>query len=163
ATNERLAVDIQTESPAIARRIFSLVKELNMPVVEISVRKKMKLKKNNIYIVRMRTGVEKVLEQLQIEYEEDGFETYPSTEVFTHEDCKKAYLRGYFLGRGSINNPETFSYHLEMFNVDAEHNHFLYMLLADFELHARELQRRNGFIVYMKEAEKITEFLNVIG
>ncbi|HLQ95541.1 MAG TPA: DNA-binding protein WhiA [Pseudogracilibacillus sp.] len=161
--NNRLALDIQTESPAIARRIFSLLKELKMPAVEISVRKKMKLKKNNIYIVRMRTGVEELLEQLQIDYEGEGFEAYPSTDVFSHEDCKKAYLRGAFLGRGSINNPETSSYHLEIFNVDAEHNHFLYMLLADFDLHARELQRRNGFIVYLKEAEKITEYLSVIG
>src|SRR5690625_564367 len=35
--------------------------------------------------------------------------------------------------------------------------------MNDYNLKARELQRRNGYIVYMKEAEKITEFLNIIG
>src|SRR5690625_3587320 len=36
-------------------------------------------------------------------------------------------------------------------------------LLNDFDLKAKELQRRNGYIVYLKEAEKITEFLGIIG
>src|SRR5690625_6482300 len=32
-----------------------------------------------------------------------------------------------------------------------------------FDLNAREIKRRNGFVVYLKEAEKITEFLSIIG
>src|SRR5699024_4774010 len=131
--------------------------------VELIVRKKMKLKKNNVYIVRMRHHVEELLELLQIEYEEDGFEQTELLQSFSHEGCKRAYLRGAFLARGSINNPETSSYHLEIFNLDSDHNQILSSILNDYQLHARELQRRNGFIVYIKEAEKITEFLGLIG
>jgi len=52
---------------------------------------------------------------------------------------------------------------LEIFNAYKEHNTALCELLNDFDLRARELERKSGHIVYMKEAEKITEFLSVIG
>lgn len=158
-SNEML--DIQTESAAIARRIFTLLKTIFNGPVELLVRKKMKLKKNNVYIVRIKRGVTILLQTLQIEFEQDGFEQ--SELSFNGECCKRAYLRGAFIARGSINNPETSTYHLEMFNLDQDHNHLLCQLVNEFHLKARELQRRNGYIVYIKEAEKIAEFLSLIG
>lgn len=35
--------------------------------------------------------------------------------------------------------------------------------MAEFELQAKVLERKKGFILYVKESEKITEFLNIIG
>ena len=52
-SNRKLVVDIQTENAAIARRIYTLFKKGYDVQVELLVRKKMKLKKNNVYIVRM--------------------------------------------------------------------------------------------------------------
>ncbi len=158
-----MALDIQTESAAIARQIFSLLKKVFTGQVHVIVRKKMKLKKNNVYIIRVKELVDVLLDRLAIEYENDGFDQIHLQESFEHDECKRAYLRGAFLARGSINNPETSSYHLEIFNLDQDHNHVLCSLLNDYELRARELQRRNGYIVYIKEAEKITEFLGIIG
>jgi len=158
-----MMLDIQTESAAIARRIFTILKQVFNGPVELLVRKKMKLKKNNIYIVRIKKGVNILLETLQIDYEEDGFEPTALVTVLTKNCCKRAYLRGAFIARGSINNPETSSYHLEIFNLDEDHNHELCQLLNVFDLNARELKRRNGYIIYIKEAEKITEFLRIVG
>lgn len=156
-------LDIQTENAAIARRIFRLIKLFFTDPVDIIVRKKMKLKKNNIYIVRIKQHAARLLEQLQIDYEEDSFELSELEWRLQNEGCREAYLRGAFLARGSMNNPETSSYHLEIFNLDSEHNHIICELLNNYDLGAKELQRRNGYIVYLKEAEKITEFLNIIG
>lgn len=156
-------LDIQTESAAIARRIFTILKKVFKGPVELLVRKKMKLKKNNIYIVRIKKGVEILLDTLAIEYEQDGFEPANLQESLSKKCCRRAYLRGAFIARGSINNPETSSYHLEIFNLDQDHNHELCHVFNMYELNARELQRRNGYIIYMKEAEKITEFLRIIG
>ncbi len=58
--------------------------------------------------------------------------------------CRKSYLRGAFLAGGSINNPETSSYHLEIFNAYQEHNDALTELLNDFDLRARELERKKA-------------------
>ena len=52
-SNRKLVVDIQTENAAIARRIYTLLKKSYEVQVELLVRKKMRLKKNNVYIVRM--------------------------------------------------------------------------------------------------------------
>src|SRR5690625_5048703 len=158
-----VTLDIQTESAAIARRIFTLLKTIFEGPIELLVRKKMKLRKNNVYIVRIRKEVEDLLALLQIEHEQDGFEQSDLSHSFEDDCCKRAYLRGAFIARGSINNPETSSYHLEIFNLDQDHNHILCQLLNTFHLRARELQRRNGYIVYIKEAEKIAEFLGVVG
>src|SRR5699024_37177 len=59
--------------------------------------------------------------------------------------------------------PGTSSYHLEISNAYEEHNDSLCNLMNTFDLRARTLERRNGYITYIKEAEKITEFLNYTG
>lgn len=156
-------LDIQTESAAIARRIFTLIKSIYKYPIELLVRKKMKLKKNNVYIVRLKKGIQPFLQSIHIEHDEDGFEQSDFLQSLDTICCKRAYIRGAFLARGSINNPQTSSYHLEVFNLDQEHNYLLCQLMNEFDLRARELQRRNGYIVYIKEAEKITDFLSNIG
>lgn len=159
---ETYSLDIQTENAAIARRIYSVAKIIYTEPVELLVRKKMKLKKNNVYIVRFVKNVKELLIKLDIMNGSGQFKRSIS-EKYKKECCKKAYLRGTFLAGGSVNNPETSSYHLEIFNFHQAHNHSLCQLLNTFELKARELERRNGYITYIKEAEKITEFLIIIG
>lgn len=160
SANETTVLNIQTENAAIARRIFKLIKEIYSFPVELLVRKKMKLKKNNVYIIRMIKYVPAFLNELGIHEHPNGLR-FAMNEL--EECCRQAYLRGSFLASGSINNPETSSYHLEIFNFSKEHNDALCELLNSFQLKARVLKRRNGYITYVKEAEKITEFLIIIG
>ncbi|HEX6593077.1 MAG TPA: DNA-binding protein WhiA [Bacillota bacterium] len=159
----RYSLDIQTENAAIARRIYTLIKANFTVSIELLVRKKMKLKKNNVYIVRLKNDVKQILSQLGILKEPYTLIRTISNTYVKKTCCKKAYLRGAFLAGGSINNPETSSYHLEIFNNHQEHNQSLCHLLNSFDLRARELKRKNGYIVYIKEAERITQFLNIIG
>lgn len=160
---DRFTLDIQTENAAIARRIYTLIKKIYEYPVELLVRKKMKLKKNNIYIVRLVKDVKDILNELHILKEPYDFTRTIPKQYYKSTCCKKAYLRGAFLAGGSINNPETSSYHLEIFSFYKEHNDSLCELLNSFDLRARKLERRNGFITYIKESEKITEFLIIIG
>lgn len=162
-SKDRFTLDIQTENAAIARRIFTLIKIIYDYPVELLVRKKMKLKKNNVYIVRLIKDVKNLLKKLEILREPYEFTRSVPKKYYEKKCCKKAYLRGAFLAGGSVNNPETSSYHLEIFNFYREHNDSLCSLLNSFGLRARKLERRNGFITYIKEAEKITEFLIIIG
>ncbi|GGB53981.1 putative sporulation transcription regulator WhiA [Lentibacillus populi] len=156
-------LDVQTENAAIARRIYTLIKSSYSLPVELLVRKKMKLKKNNVYIVRLKANVRELLADLDILIEPYTFVRTISDQFTEKICCKRAYLRGAFLAGGSVNNPETSSYHLEIFNFYQEHNDALCDLLNSFHLKARKLKRKKGYITYIKEAEKITEFLNLIG
>ncbi|GGA67421.1 DNA-binding protein WhiA [Ornithinibacillus halotolerans] len=158
------SLDVQTENAAIARRIYTLIKASfsHMPV-ELLVRKKMKLKKNNVYIVRLKEDVHEMLTELGILQDSYTFIRDIPNDIIQKECCRRSYLRGAFLAAGSINNPETSSYHLEIANTNEQHNTALCELLNSFDLRSRVLERKKGYIVYIKEAEKITEFLSVIG
>lgn len=158
-----MMLDIQTERASTARKIYTLLKKVYDHDIGILVRKKIKLHKNNIYIVRIKQHVAQFLDELQLDHEEDGFIQSSLRDELQNKCCKRAYLRGAFVSRGSVNNPETSSYHLEIFNLDQDHNHVLCELMNEFQLKAKELQRRNGYIVYIKEAEKIADFLSIIG
>ncbi|PMC34467.1 DNA-binding protein WhiA [Bacillus sp. UMB0899] len=162
-SNRMLILDIQTENAAIARRIYTLLKKQYEISVELLVRKKMRLKKNNVYIVRLVERAKEILEDLNIL--DEGFTFYRSIseDLVKKKCCKRSYIRGAFLAGGSVNNPETSSYHLEIFSQYKEHNDSLCELMNTFELNSKTLERKKGFITYLKEAEKITEFLNIIG
>ncbi|NCG69062.1 DNA-binding protein WhiA [Bacillus coagulans] len=162
-SNKVLVVNVQTENAAIARRIYVLVKRLYDVPVELLVRKKMRLKKNNVYIVRLKARAKEVLEDLHILGEHFTFTRNISPELLKKKCCKRSYLRGAFLAGGSVNNPETSSYHLEISSQYKEHNDALCRLMNGFHLNSKTLERKKGYITYLKEAEKITEFLNIIG
>jgi cell division protein WhiA len=162
-SNRVLIVDIQTENAAIARRIYTLIKMNYQIQVDLLVRKKMRLKKNNVYIVRLKESAKEILEDLKIIAEGFSFIQDISDDLIKKKCCKRSYLRGAFLAGGSVNNPETSSYHLEIASMYQEHNQSLCELMNKFGLNSKTLERKKGFITYLKEAEKITEFLNIVG
>lgn len=162
-SNRILVVNVQTENAAIARRIYTLIKKIYGTPVELLVRKKMRLKKNNVYIVRLKNKAKFILEDLKILGESFTIIHHISPDLIKKKCCKRSYLRGAFLAGGSVNNPETSSYHLEVFSLYKEHNESLCELMNFFGLNSKTLERKKGFITYLKEAEKITEYLNVIG
>lgn len=160
--NRQLILNIPTEHAAIARRIYTLIKRIYNYDVELLVRKKMRLKKNNVYIVRVSAKARELLEDLGIMDSAFTFTRTISTDFTKKNCCKRSYLRGAFLAGGSINHPET-SYHLEIFSMYEEHTESLCNLMNEFGLNAKMLERKKGYIVYIKEGEKITEFLSVVG
>ncbi|RJX40316.1 DNA-binding protein WhiA [Paenibacillus pinisoli] len=162
-SSRKVVLDISTENAAIARRIYSLIKKHFEVHVELLVRKKMRLKKNNVYIVRMPTHVQEVLSELRIVSEGFMFTNGIDKEIVRKPCCKRSYLRGAFLAGGSVNNPEGSSYHLEIASMYEEHCGALVDLANKFDLNARCIERKKGFIFYIKEGEKIIELLNIIG
>ena len=161
-SNHRFILNVQTENPATARRLYSLLKQFYEVESELLVRRKMKLKKNNLYIVRLNKGSDYVLKDLDIL---DGFQLKETVPLdFLDDDAKvRSYLRGAFLATGSVNNPETSSYHLEIYSLYEDHNQTICEMMNRYGLNARTAKRRSGYITYLKEAEKIADFLSLIG
>lgn len=161
--NNEWVISVQTENAAIARRIFSLIKNLYGVDIELLVRRKMKLKKNNVYISRVKKDTHKMLSDLNII--KDGMITNDINEEIKKKDCCiRSYLRGAFLAGGSVNNPETSAYHLEIASLYEDHARVLTELMNGYELNAKYIERkRGGYITYLKGAEKIAEFLSLIG
>lgn len=95
-SNMIMTVDVQTENAAIARRIYTLLKKQFEADIELLVRKKMKLKKNNVYIVRITKDARMILEELKIVDESFTFTREISPDLVEKDCCKRAYLRGAF-------------------------------------------------------------------
>jgi DNA-binding protein WhiA len=160
---QRIVLDITTENAAIARRTYALIKDLYQLQAEVLVRKKVRLKKNNVYLVRLSIRAEEILRDLRILGE--GFERVKgiAPDLIEKNCCKRAYLRGAFLAGGSVNNPDSGSYHLEIISTYHDHSEALCRLMNHFRLHAKIIERKKGFVVYIKEGDKIGELLNIIG
>ncbi|PTI64898.1 DNA-binding protein WhiA [Staphylococcus xylosus] len=161
-SNQQFVINVQTENATTARRIYSLIKKVFNVEVELLVRKKMKLKKNNIYICRINARAREILDELGIL--KNGVFTHEIDQGMIYEDeMKRSYLRGAFLAGGSVNNPETSSYHLEVFSLYEDHSEGITQLMNEYELNAKHLERKKGSIAYLNEAEKISDFLSLIG
>ena len=79
------------------------------------------------------------------------------------DDEVRGYLRGVFLSSGSINDPKTSRYHLEFLIEKSEEAVFVQKLLNFYALNVKLLSRDKGFMLYIKEADKISDFLKIIG
>jgi DNA-binding protein WhiA len=161
---KQMVLDFSTENPATARHLFLLIKNLYEVQPEVLVRKKIRLKKNNVYLVRVPRHAREILTDLFI-LKPDRWERVEgiASRLISRECCKRAYLRGAFLAGGSVNNPDSSSYHLEIVTAYYDHSEALCNLMNHFYLHAKMIERKKGFVVYIKEGDKIGEFLNIIG
>lgn len=150
-------IRVVTESNGVARRIYSLIKDLFGIYPKITVRKGYNYNKKYLYIVEVLENKDKVLKNLGIN------EFVPAEFIWADEGLARAYLRGVFLTSGSINDPKTARYHLE-FNLNVlEYAEFIKKLLNSFNLNSKILHRENHYMVYVKGAEKIGDFLRMIG
>ena len=150
-------IRIVTENNSVARRVFSLFKDLCNIYPSISVRKGYNYNRKLLYVLEIKNNVDYVFKMLGIHGD------VPELFIWSDEELSRAYLRGLFLMCGSVNDPKKSRYHLE-FNLDSEkYAAFINKLLNDFKLNSKLLHRDNKYMVYVKEAEKIGDFLRIIG
>jgi cell division protein WhiA len=149
-------IRIVTENASVARRFFSIIKDLYHVSPKITVRKGSNFTKNFLYIVEMNPKTSQMIMEL-IENK-----LFPKEYIIDDIDSKRAYLRGVFIAAGSINDPKTSRYHLEFLFDDKKYAEFILELLNLFELNSKYLLRDNKHMIYVKEAEKISDFLRII-
>lgn len=156
-----LLLTMRSENAKVISKAFKLLREYYDPQMEVRVSRKMKLNKNNIYMLRI-SHPQAILNDLDLM---DGltFLSIPTGKIVNTGDTRRAYLAGIFLGCGSVNDPSTSNYHLEMSVNDENHAIFISSLMNSFELRAKVIKRRNKYVVYLKSAKKIGDFLRAVG
>ena len=110
-------------------------------------------------------GANDILEKVGIIEKEGEHLSWVSTipkHLVSRQDGKRAYLRGAFLGSGSVSDPAKM-YHLEFSTVNIEISQNLRKLLNSYKLNAKIVTRKNNNVVYIKESEHITDLLNLMG
>lgn len=165
--NKQLSFRITTENAALARLIFKLLKEHFGVHTDLMVKQGSAFKKNNIYIILIteEMGVRELLIEMGVLENNDGYSSLdfgiPQAIVDTNA-CKKAYIRGAFLGGGSVSNPEK-TYHLEFVTHNSDYAEELSYLINHFKITSKVIQRKGSYVVYIKEGEQIVDLLNIIG
>jgi DNA-binding protein WhiA len=159
-SGQKVGIHFTTENAALARRVLRLLKNNFDVQTEVIVTRSRRLKKNNRYQVHVVPSEEarEALSKLHI--------LSPLAEVSSSllrkNSCKRAFLRGVFLAGGSVNKPLS-DYHLELISEQLDMGRYICKIMKGFDLPARVIDRKNSYIVYLKEGNSIATFLSLIG
>ncbi len=155
-------IETTSEKLNVLERFQYFIKELYQIDSEIITIKNVNFSKNDLYELKITKDVNKILKNIGY-YDENNhyLETAPTYIVGGNEEIR-SYLRGVFLCSGSINDPKTSRYHMELLIPTPEEAVFVQQLLNIFDLNAKIINRDKGYMIYIKEAEKISDFLKII-
>lgn len=160
-----LYLKLQTESPLVARKYFTLIKKTFNINIEISIKQNQGVKSSLTYtlIVKDQNIATKIMKATKqnIFCAENGSIGNPSNMVIQNSCCKRAFIRGAFLMCGSMSNPKK-AYHMEFVTDDIDKAERLQELICSFSIDAKIIQRKRYHVVYIKEGSGIVDLLNVM-
>lgn len=161
--NEKFCLKIQTENFVVAKKCFTLLKNTFNIIADISVRSS---GRKQIYTVLVRnfSQAETVLKATGLLFHADGKKQLIKriySPVVSSVCCRRAYIRGAFISVGSVNDPEK-NYHMEFVLSDRSLAEQLRDLINSFGLDAKVVERKEHYVVYLKEGEQIVDLLNIM-
>lgn len=163
--HKSVSLEIVSENASVARLAYSWLKDIFKVEATITIQRRKKLKKNNRYIVSIPTQrqMRSVLYSLGM-MDESGmlFRAEIPEELIARDDLRRAYLRGVFLGGGSVNDPLR-GYHLEIVTNSEIYAQAIQELIEVYGIEAKLSYRKENIIVYLKGSEDISDFLALIG
>ena len=158
-----LTLSVTTENAKIARHLYELLSDLYHVKSEIRHHQKTNLRKNRVYTVFLNQKVEEILSDLHLADSFFGIEAGIDQAILSDDEASRAYLRGAFLSNGSMREPDSGKYQLEILSVYLDHAEDLAALMRRFLLDAKTIERKKGAVTYLQRAEDIMDFLIVIG
>lgn len=162
--NSPWRIQFQTEQQSIIKKVFTLVEKLYKIKMTVSVRTGWQHKwVQYIAVLSEPSAVHHILTELGLVSGSDYVRRIPAE--WAGGSGAQAYIRGAFLGSGSLTNPQK-NYHAELINVSKDHQEALQELMGYYglEMHmiARKRQHQSVYVLYLKEGEQIVDLLNVM-
>lgn len=162
ASIENNTLYLTTENTSIAKRLLKLFKEIYDIKINIETTKNTNLSKKTLYLINIKDKVDFILKDLNYYDDLGNYLEKPNEYIIDNIDEIKAYIRGVFLSQGSVNDPKTSRYHLELLIDKPDEAVFVQKLVNTFDMNAKLLNRDKGYMVYLKESERISDFLKII-
>ena len=159
-TEGKWGLDFSTSSNAVARRVLiSLKKDFNLEPA-ILVRQGRRLRKKNVYTLTVLPfeGGNHFLEKMDI-WSLGKINDYNNLKT---QEEKKAYLAGAFLGGGTVSRPQS-DYHLELVTKSSVFAEEISKVMKELSLHPKLTDRKNDYIIYLKDGDEVGRFLQLIG
>ena len=156
------SITVTTENSKVAKRIYLLLSDIYNISVTIDDREN-SFNRNRLYMIKASDNVDFILKDLCVIDSDGNYQDNVSSYLIDSDEEKRAYLKGVFLSTGSVNDPKTSRYHLEFFIEKEEEANFINDLLNEYYLNSKVIKKDKKYMVYVKEAEKIGDFLRIIG
>lgn len=162
----KVRVTYRVENAALARRIFLLIRtRLGITPALHFVQHARLGGRRSCILTLDDEDAQKLLLALHMMEEENGVLSLKRTvprHAMTRQCCRRAFIRGAFLGAGSMTSPEK-GYHFEIVAADAGLKKTLLKLFEKAELPGRSVPRKGTEIVYLKDSQHIADVLTLMG
>ncbi len=160
---DRQRLEVATDVGNVARLFIKLVHGIYRLETDLTVRRSVLHKTPNYLIeVPHQPRLADALADLGVLSPEGGLELGIRPQLVEKQCCAAAYLRGAFLGSGFIASPRG-DFHFEITVATARLAGDLVALMAEKGIHAKVMQRRSSYMVYLKSGSAILEFLAFVG
>ena len=159
--NDKLS--LTTENNNIKNMMVGIIEKYYEVKVDINTKDNLNFNKNKLYLMEIKEKLDFILKDIGYLNEDGDYLDTPPQYIVDDNSLIRAYLRGVFLSQGSINDPKTSRYHMELLIDKPNEAVFVQKLLNIFDLNAKILNRDKGYMVYLKEAEKISDFIKILG
>ena len=146
-------ITITSENASVARRIYKSLKEIFKVSAKIIIRNQKRFRIKTLYILEINEKLDIIKESL--------FLTENYLLKLESDEEKLAFFRGVFLACGSISSPKSSGYHFELVFKNALEAECMLKLLKSFNLTPKKIKRNNTFMIYIKQAEEISDILKM--
>ncbi len=143
--------------PALARKVYNLVKRL-LPRAKVLIHKNDATPRRRAFVVEVAAAKDELATALRAPVAIDRRGTLAPQ----RRCCRRAFLRGAFLGRGSVSAPSR-DYHFEIAVDDLAAAESLTACLESLGQEGRVSRRKGAYLVYLKESESIVDVLSLMG
>ena len=162
----KFKIMITSENPAVMRHYKKLLHEYFDTTLKVGEGNSVGKKRAYKLTIDAENRSEQILRETGILLVREG-NNYISDGIYDGlirtKCCKKAYLRGVFMGIGTMSDPEK-SYHLEFVCRTESLAKDLRKLVNSFvDLQAKESKRGKSHLVYVKKADYIGDILGIMG
>ncbi|MFA0816376.1 MAG: DNA-binding protein WhiA [Anaerofustis sp.] len=161
-----ILLKFETESASVARRYYSLCKEVFSVTPQIRQILKTQFGKTRIYSAEISdySACIEILRYYNIADIQQGFTLNWSIDrnLIASPQLQYAYLRGVFLSCGYLSDPYK-NYLVEFRSQNSEYAHALLDFLNSFDLKATLREKKNESVVYIKRAEDVSNVLAMCG
>ena len=160
--NTPTGLQLTTENPLICERIEKQLEVLYEVKIKKEIKDNLNFSKKDLFALTIEEKKDFILEDIGYQDKEGTYLEKPPQYIVGANEEIRAYLRGVFLASGSINDPKTSRYHMELLIEESGEAVFVQKLLNLFDLNVKILTRDKGYMLYIKEADKISDFLKII-
>lgn len=154
-------LEAKSEKASIAKVVYQYIHACYKANVRFAYTRSAGFLKRINYLIIVESGVKEILDDLHISLLGDEL---PSINVSDEEF--PSFLSGAFLAAGSVNDPKSTSYHLEIALYEENYAKWLTKTINHYggaSFHANYIKRRNEWVCYLKRADEISNFLILLG